>query len=264
LGKREPRWNKQAVETFQEAIALRPELWTTYRDLGIAYYRMGDNQKAEQQFKLMLEFTQSADAYRRLGALYHLMDRPDDAIAQLQKSLAIKPTPEAYANLGTVCYYLQRYAEVIPNFENAIRLSEETRTRNHVIWGNLAMAYAQTPGMEGKARHAYREAIRIAKAKLRTSPGDAATHASLAYYLAMAGDRKDARRHAEEAMQLAPDMASVLFRISLVYERLNAREQAVKTLARAIERGHPMKEILNAGDLAGLRRDPRIQEKLNK
>ena len=260
LARREPARRKEAIDTLNRAISLRPELWTTYRDLCLAYYRMGDNQKAEQQMLLMLEFTQSAEAYSTVGALYHLMDRPDDAIAYLKKSLAIKPIPQAYANLGTVNYYLGRYADVIPNFENALRLSEETRTTNHVIWGNLAMAYMSTPGMEAKALDAYREAIRIAQAKLAVSPQDAGTHASLANYLANTGDSKGALRHAKEAMRLEPGSAAVLFRCGLVYERLKRRDQALKTIGRAIELGHPLKEVLHAGDLAALREDPRFQK----
>ncbi|HWQ53682.1 MAG TPA: protein kinase [Bryobacteraceae bacterium] len=255
----DPARHQEALATFKEAIALRPELWTTYRDLGLAYVSMGDYRKAEEQLRRMLEFTESADAYRNLGAVYHRMDRSEDAIACFRKSIAIKPTPEAYSNLGTVCYYLKRYEEVIPNFENALRLSEETRTRNHVIWGNLAMAYMRTPGMQAKGRDALRQAIRIAEAKLRASPGHADTHVSLAYYLVRAGDGDGALRHAARALELAPDRASVLFRASLVYERLGRREQALEALGRAIGKGHPLKEVLNAGDLEALRADVRFQ-----
>ncbi|MFB3826154.1 MAG: protein kinase [Bryobacteraceae bacterium] len=260
MSRRDPARKAQAIETLTAAIALRPELWTTYRDLGLAYYRMGDFRNAERQFLLMLEFTRSADAYRRVGALYHLMDRPEDAISYLRKSLSIKPTAKAYANLGTVCYYLQRYEEVIPNFENALRLSREERTRNHVIWGNLGMSYMGVPGMRDKGLEALREAIRIAEARLRAAPKHAETHASLAYYLAGVGDKSAALRHAREAGDLAPEEASVQFRRGLVYERLGQRQDALKAIGRAIELGHPMKEVLHAGDLAELRRDPAFQQ----
>jgi serine/threonine-protein kinase len=261
--KKDAALKEAAVSTFREAIALRPDLWTTYSDLGLAYYSMGEKQKAEEQLRRAVELTESADAYRNLGALYHAMDRPEDAIACLRKSLEIKPTPEAYANLGTVYYYLKRYAEVIPNCENALRLSEEKRTPDHRIWGNLAMAYLGTPGMEAKGRGALKEAIRVAEARLETSPKDAGTHASLAYYLVRADDRAGAQRHAAQAMELAPDSGGVLFRCALVYERLKRRDQALETLKRAIEKGHPTKEVLNVGDLAALRNDPRFKEFLS-
>ena len=262
MRKRDARLKQEGVNAFQQSIGLRPELWTTYRDLGLAYIRMGELPKAEAQYRRMLELTESADAYRYLGALYHAMDKPDDAIALFQKSIAIRPTPEAYSNLGTAYYYQGRYAELIPCFENAIRLSADNRTRNHAIWGNLGMAYMRTPGMESKGRDAYQQAARIAETKLRTSPKDAETHASLAYYLVRTGDGSGALRHARQAMELAPERASVLFRCSLVYARLKRRDEAVKALEGAIQKGHPMKEVLNAGDLAELRADPRLQQYL--
>jgi serine/threonine-protein kinase len=260
LRNREPARFEEAVATFQQAIALRPDLWTTHRDLGLLYQRIGDLQKAERHHLRMLELTESADAYSTIGALYHFMDRPDDAIAFLKKSLAVRPTATAYSNLGAVCYYLRRYEDVIPYYENALRLSEENRTRNHVIWGNLAMACMETPGMEAKGKKAFDEAIRIAEARLQASPNHAGTHASLGYYLVRMGDGAGALRHAAQALELAPDVASILFRCTLIYERLKQRGQALDTLKRAVERGHPMKEVLNAGDLASLRQDPRFQE----
>jgi tetratricopeptide (TPR) repeat protein len=265
LGMRKPdaRLKQEGVDAFKQSIALRPELWTTYRDLGLAYLRMGELPKAEEQCLRMLEFTESADAYCHAGLVYYHMDRSEDAIAFLRKSIAIRPTPEAYSNLGTVYYYQKRYAELIPNFENALRLSEEFRTMNYRIWGNLAMAYMRTPGLEAKGRDAFKQAIRIAQTRLRASPKDAGTHASLAYYLVRAGDGAGARRHAGQAQELAPEGASVLFRCALVYERLKRRDEALATLGRAIQKGHPMKEVLNAGDLEALRNDPRFQQRLN-
>jgi serine/threonine protein kinase/Flp pilus assembly protein TadD len=261
---RDPALQQEAIETFQEAIALRPELWTTYRDLGLAWYRLGEKHKAEEQFLRMLQLTGSADARWQMGALYHSMDRPEDAIVYLRRSLAIKPTPEAYANLGTVCFYLKRYDEVIPNYEQALRLNEERRTRSHVIWGNLAMAYSRTPGGKEKAQMAYAQAIRIATAKLAASPKHADTHASLAYYLVRTGDTNGALRHANEAMRLAPDVASILFRCGVVYERLQRRSQALAAIERALEKGHPLKEVLNTSDLAALRHDVRFEQYIRR
>ncbi len=259
---RDPRRKEQAIGMFKQAIALRPELWLGYHDLGLFYLRSGEKARAEEQFRRMLELTDSAYAYAEMGALYQFMDRPDDAIAYLKKSIAIRPTPTAYSNLGTLYYYTKRYSEVIPAMENAVKLSEAGRTRNHMIWGNFAMLAAKIPGMEAKARSALDEAIRIAEAKLRSSPEDAGTHASLAYYLVRAGDSAGAVRHAEEAMALAPDVGAVLFRCALVYERVKQRDKALAVLKQAIEKGHPMKQVLNAGDLAALREDARFKELL--
>jgi tetratricopeptide (TPR) repeat protein len=210
----------------------------------------------------MLQFTESADAYRYVGALYYLMDRFDDAIAFYRKSISFRPTPEAYSNLGTAYYYQGRYAEVIPNFENALRLSEDLRSTSYMIWGNLAIAYMGTPGMEAKGLEAFSQAIRIARAKLQASPKDADTHASLAYYLVRTGDGEGALRHFRLAMEFAPESARILFRGALIFERLKRRDEALQYLGLAIQDKHLMTEALNAGDLAELRKDPRFQQLL--
>jgi eukaryotic-like serine/threonine-protein kinase len=259
LGRHDPARKQQAIDTFNQAIALRPELWTTYRDLGMAYLRLGDQEKAEQQYVRMLELTRSAEAYWRMGGLFHLLGRDEQALEYLRLSLDIKPTPEAYSNLGTVCYYLKRYDEMIPYFDNALRLSEYMRTRNYLFLGNLGMICLDRKGLEAKGRHALEQAVKIVESRLRASPNNGPMHAGLSYFLVRLGDRREALSHAEEALRLAPDDGQVWFRCALVYERLKQREKALKALRASIEHGHPWNELLNAGDLEALRKDPRFR-----
>lgn len=78
-----------------------------YGDLGLCYMKMGDYQRAEEEFKYAVYLDpRFSQAYSDLGLLYFEKENYDGAIEQWKKILEIEPNfPENYAvlaNLGVV------------------------------------------------------------------------------------------------------------------------------------------------------------------
>ncbi len=151
--------------------------------------------------------------YSNLGAVYLLQGRYDDAITQLKRSIDLRPTVIAYTNLGSAYFSLRRFADAADSFQQGVKLDD----RYWVNWGNLGDALYWTPGRRSEAAAAYRSAISLAQAKLDVNPRDADTRAIVASYYAMLGDRKQALKSLQEALELAPKDPDVAFRAAIVY-----------------------------------------------
>src|SRR5204863_7194052 len=62
---------KAALESYKEAIHLRPDLDSFRLTLGVAYNRAGDGAEAEKTFNELTQSSVAGEAYRNLGALYN-------------------------------------------------------------------------------------------------------------------------------------------------------------------------------------------------
>ena len=102
----------------------------------------------------------------------------------------------------------------------------------------------------------------LAKYAFKNMPDDFNIHSRLALYSAYIGLREDALKHVAQAINLAPTLPDVHFRAALTYELLGNRNEAITSLARALERGYPINLIEATPDLLALRRDARYQKLL--
>jgi serine/threonine-protein kinase len=241
---------EQAETTYQKAIGLRPDDWSSHSYLGTFYFRHGRYAEAERQFLRVVELTpDNVRGYNNLGGVYQKMGRYDDAIATLNRSLAVKPSANAYTNLGTILFFQGRYKESVPLMEKAIALGNGQQ----ILWGNLADAYRWTPGLAGKAKDAYRQAIRLGEAELKVNAQDALTRAYVASYWAKLGVPGRAIEEADRARRVAPSDIQVAFRCAVAYALAGRRGPALEGLVKALRGGYSIEEARNEPDLQGLR-----------
>ena len=248
--------NHKAEETFRRAIALRPAYWAGYSRLGAFYYALGRYPEAEGMFKQVVALSpDSWRGYSNLGALYYVQGRVDDAIAAFERSREIRPNYQAASNLGTLYFYEQQdFAKAAEAFRRALALSGE----EYVLWGNYGAAL-EWSGQTDAARKAYLRAIDLAETRRKVNPREAPVQMSLAEYYAALGDRDRAASTMRAALALDPGNPRLLYQAAVVHEyRLRDRDEALKYLRSAVERGYPRQEIERAPALAGLRNDPRF------
>jgi tetratricopeptide (TPR) repeat protein len=248
--------NDKAEEIFRRAIALRPAYWLGYSRLGAFYYGLARYTESEQMFKQVVALSpDSWRGYSNLGALYWVQGRTADAIAAFERSLAIRPNILAASNLGTLYFFEQQdYGKAAGAYRRAIEISGE----EYVVWGNYAMAL-EWNGQKEAARKAYSRATELAEASRGVNPKDAAVQMSLAEYHAALGDTSRARTFMHAALTLEPDNARLHYQAAVLEERWSNRDEALKWLRSAMERGYSRQQIERSPSLAGLRNDPRFR-----
>ncbi len=248
---------EDAEFTYKRAIRLRPDSWPGYWYLGVFYYNRARYKEAAAQFLEVIRCEPDhARAYSSLGGIYVFEKEFDKAEAMLKSSLSIEPTQQAYSNFGSLRILQRRYSEAVPLLKKATEMG----ARSYVVWGNLAEAYANTPGLSDKARGAYAQAAELARGQLAVNSKDGVVRASLASYLIAEGDKRQALEEIQRAVELSPKDENVLFRSALVYELAGDRDRALKALASAAANGYSMAVIQAASDLVELRKDPRYRD----
>ena len=252
--------HKDAEQTYVRAIELRRHYWGGYYTLGSYYYRDSRFADARDMFQQVVKLApDSFRGHNSLGACQFALDQIPDAIDQFKQSMKIRPNFNAASNLGTLYYFEGQPALAADYFRQALTFEQG----RYEVWGNLAHTL-ETLGQKTEADKAFRKARQLVLDGLSVNNRNAALYLELADHNAALRDAAGARAALNHALRLAPEDAHTLFRLAVFYEtRLKARDDALKWLTKAVERGQTWREIDRAPELRQLRADPRFQQLRN-
>jgi serine/threonine protein kinase/Flp pilus assembly protein TadD len=249
----------EAEKTYQKAIALKPDYWGGYNDLGGFYHRHTRYEEAIDPFRRVVDLTpDNYRGYNNLGGIYYYLKRWPDARQMFERSLALKKTSGACSNLGTLYYKEGAYANAARTYETALDLND----KNYLVWGNLAAAYYWAPGEREKAKRAYQHAIEFAEQVLTVNPKDADVLSQLAGYYAMVGERKRSESLIKKALSFASGNSQVMYVVGAAYEQMGNREEALHWIGEAVRNGYSLAEIEHEPELRELMADKRFQSLL--
>ena len=82
----------------------------------------------------------------------------------------------------------------------------------------------------------------------------------MAGYEARLGNDDQAKMYAQQALEDAPDNATIMYLAGSVYEQIGDRSKALSWIKSAIDAGYSKSDIINQPELQELIRDPRFQE----
>jgi tetratricopeptide (TPR) repeat protein len=123
----------EAVDSYENAIRLQPNLGPLYVDAGRASYWLGDLAAAAEHFKQALKLSPTdPEAYNWLGLTYYTNGEYSLAIDAYEQSLGIGPNyvssnprgTSAWGSLALVYYTRQNFEQSIEYFPKAIELAE--------------------------------------------------------------------------------------------------------------------------------------------
>ncbi len=158
-----------AIDEFEHALRLDPELASARYHLATALGRSGDEERAVAELHRSLALKPDlAEAHHQLGLVYVKRGNNDKAIEHLAAAVNFDPWfVEAYRDLAFAYRSAGRPEQTIRFLNEAVRLDpDDADTHN-----NLGVAYAQTGSMDEAA-----EQFEIA---LRLAPGDASIRDNL-------------------------------------------------------------------------------------
>lgn len=184
----------EAVEAFQAALELDPDLAVAYYDLGVTYGNQGRLDEAVDAYERALELAPeglpAAKTLNNLGALSQ--SQGDLATAETFFARAVAAAPdhlESRYNLAILRLGQGDVAEAVELLEEAAELAP-----NHE---QVALALGNAYLAAGRGDDAYRAFLLVR----RLYPGNWEAGLGLAALHARAGQRDEARRHLAEALR---------------------------------------------------------------
>jgi tetratricopeptide (TPR) repeat protein len=226
--------------------------------LGAFYLSQAQYDDATKMFQKVVALTpESFRGYANLGATLLYEAKYADAIKPLEQSLALHATAATYTNVGTAYYYQRHYHDAAQAYEKAVQMDN----KSYIFWGNLGEAY-YWDGQHQKARAAYEKAIILAKLELAINKRDPDLLNALARCYEMIDDRAHSLAYLSQAVAGDRSNKKVLFSAAAIYNHFGDKGQALEWLGKALRSGYSSEMARQQPDLDNLHGDARFEDLL--
>ena len=254
--------SEEAVAAARVAVEQRPDSHDALINLGVALSHLEHFDEAERHFRRAVEIApHESGPVANLGVLLQRRNRPDEAETALRRALVLAPRDlsvlgnlaklldmrqqfgealdlydrllevgsvdvSVYAARGNIFYRLHRYEEAMASARQALALDPDPPTAFslHILLGQASWALTQSA--DAAADH-YERALLI-------DPNHPTVLADLAS-LRIAQERYDkALELFETAVRLRPDVAKFYSGMGFALYRLGRRDEAIRSLERAV------------------------------
>jgi tetratricopeptide (TPR) repeat protein len=198
--------NKEAVESYKQALHIKPQDANIHNNLCVAYGKLGRFEEAVKSCEQAIQLKPDlAEAHNNLGWSYHRLARYAEAIQSSKQAIRLMPDfAMAHYNLGNQYFALKKYEEAAESYKQAIRIQFDF-AEGHM---NLGAAYNQMGRFE--------EAISSYKLAIGLKPILAEAHLNLGMTFLKIGDRTSAIEEYKILRDLNKEEADRLF--NLIYE----------------------------------------------
>ena len=262
LGRKQDQAEKyrEAIESFQQALKLDPQVPGAHYGLALTQVALGDFSAAQSEFEVALKLNpDDALAHYQLGRFLIQQKRPAEAAHHLQEAIRLKPDlADAYAKLGVLYRSLNKNDEAEKALRTAVRLNPKL--------GKAQYALAQLLQAKGETEEAQKLFEQVREAKASSSALNQASTLNLrGVTLMKAGRLDEALGNFRNALKLDPSLASASYNQGLVLAQQGKTTEAIECFRAAI-RLRPGFALAHYGlglvlQLAG---DPSAEEQLRK
>ncbi len=194
-----------AISHYEQALAIKPNLFDTEYNLGNAYMEQGDTGAAIDHYERALAI-QPADAFAHfnLGVALFQEGRIDDAIVHYRSGLLINPNvATAHYNLGNALAQKGEADKAMDAYSRAVQL-DPGYFKAHYELANLLLEDRRL----GDAINQYEAALQI-------DPTSAKAHNNLGVALVLAGQVELGEGEFKEALRLQPGFADAQRNVAL-------------------------------------------------
>ena len=188
---------ERALEIQQKSLpADHPSLPTSYSNIGMVYYNIGNYSKALFYYEQALEIKQKhlpdnhpnlATTYNNIGLMYYNMGEYSKALPYYEKDLEIsqKSLPEnhpdlatSYNNIGLVYNSMGDYSRALSTHERALKIQRKSLPTDHLSlatsYNNIGAVY-NSMGEYSRALFTHERALEIRQKSLPDNHPDLAT-----------------------------------------------------------------------------------------
>lgn len=146
----------KALQEFKTAVAIYPYYPECYEQLGLAYFRLGNNDESLKNYEEAIKLNpDNATSYGNQGIIYFNRGQYQKALDLYKKAIALDPNyDDAYFNLGSVYGILGQYELAIKNFKKCL----EFKPDNAQAYYYLGITYKSLKNMTESKKyldHAY-------------------------------------------------------------------------------------------------------------
>jgi tetratricopeptide (TPR) repeat protein len=207
----------QALWTY--TLGQNPAAWMAHVDLGHDLDQAGRYREAIEHYNLALQLRPNlSEAYYNRGTAWMQLHQWPQAEADLERTLQLQPaSPDAETNLGNVFARSGRLAEAVPHYEAALRLqpdATDARTNLAEAHYELGNGFAQNRQFV-LAVAEYQQAVAV-------RPDFFGARANLGNALFVVRRLPEAIVQYERALELRPDDAAVRQNLGLARRALHA------------------------------------------
>ena len=213
-----------AIESYKQAIKIKPDYADAYNNLGVAQKNVGDLEAAINSYQHALKIKPDyAEAYYNMGNIQNEQGDPEAAIHNYQNALKIKPDyAEAYYNIGNIEKEKGDLGDAIGSFKHALKIKFEYPE----AFLNMGMAL-QGKGDLDAAIDSYKQALKI-------KPDYAYAYNNMGNALKDKGDLDAAIDSYKQALKIKPDYAEAHHNIGNIMLREDHVDEAIESFTKAI------------------------------
>ncbi|MCC6544410.1 MAG: tetratricopeptide repeat protein [Nitrospirae bacterium] len=222
---------KDGLSLWSDAAAKSPGSARAYSNLGTAYARSGDNEKAVSSFLRALELAtpesgiDPLSVHYNLGSVYQQIGRPDLAVSEYMIVTRLDPLDSRpYYNLGVIYQQRGDLPAAIDSYKKVL----EKNPADFKSYHNLGLIY-QKKGDLVPAAGFYKKVLNI-------NPGYERSRFNLGAIYEMEGNLDAARGEYITVLKLNPEYIQAYYSLGKIYEKEGKMELAVKAYKEAARR----------------------------
>jgi len=225
-----------AEDLFIQATRLAPTYWKAHRSLGSFYFSQGSFFQAIESYRqVTLLTTANATAFSNLGAAHYYSGDFEAALTAWETANQLSTTSASYSNMGTALFFLRQFDEALAQFQTAVKITPE----DHRLWGNIGDTLRLMRVDKQQIAQAYEKAVQLVQQGLDVNPNKASDISRLSVYLAALNARERALISIKRAEDIAGDDFYVLYDLGIAAKLMDNSVASQNYLARALDAGYP-------------------------
>lgn len=214
----------EALQHFNQAIALQPDFAKAHNNIGNVYQRQGEILKAKSSYQEALRLDSNLPVtHSNLGHIFKDLGELEEAIYHYNQALQIAPDwPEALHGLGSVYHTQGLYSRAENYYLQAISLKPLPETHN---------AYASLLQIRGHIE----QALEHYKATIKLAPDFSPAYNNLGSLYQEQGKINLAMQYFQKALELEPDSLSPQLKLATLLPVISASLQEMHQLRERMD-----------------------------
>jgi predicted TPR repeat methyltransferase len=215
---------EQAIASYDQALALNPQLFETHLSLAAAKARQGRLAEATVSCRNAISINPNhSNAHNELGCLLERQGKLDEAFSSFQRAIALDPNQvNSHNNLATLLGRQGRLDEALASLQRVLAL-DPNHCDAHCNFGNVLLH-------QGKLDDAFNSYQKV----LALNPNHIHAHNNLGALLERQGRLDEALASLQKVFSLNPNHSSAHNNLSSVLLKQGRLEDAIATCRRAL------------------------------